>query len=136
MPRRRYAAALVSVLSRSALPYGYTISVWTSGEVLKHDLGSPDVVEIWLFLAGAVAAFSALGVLATLARPRPAKPSPYQLLRAGTTQALAVGGALGATCAIGLIHAVGAWPLASFAATGVYLAIASLEVRELSESEP
>lgn len=133
-PRRGYAAALVSVLSRSALPYGYTISVWTSGEVLRHDVGSPDIVEIWLFLAGATAAFGALGLLAAFARPRPAKPSAYQLLRTGTIQVIAVGAALGVTCAIGLIHAPAAWPVAAFAATAVYLAVASLEIHELTES--
>jgi len=131
-PRRRYSAALVSVLGRSALPYGYTITVWTSGAVLEHDVGSPGIVEIWLFLAGAIAAFALLAALAARAQPRPAKPSPYQLVRTGTIQTIAVGAALGATCAIGLLHTMIAWPLASFAATAVYLTAASVEVRTVA----
>ena len=128
-PWRRYTAALVSVLGRSALPYGYTIAVWTSGAVLEHDLGSPGIGAIWLFLAGAIAAFAALAALSAFVGAQPEQPGAYQLVHTGMVQVIAVGAALGATCVIGLIHTIVAWPLASFAVTAVYLAVAALEVR-------
>ncbi len=43
----RYLAALATVVRGSAIPYGYTITIWTSGVVLEHGHPKPDVGQAW-----------------------------------------------------------------------------------------
>src|SRR5438045_1100713 len=46
----RYASALATVLRASALPYGYTVTVWTSGVVLIRHRGLPTTGQAFLFV--------------------------------------------------------------------------------------
>jgi hypothetical protein len=48
----------------AALPHGYAIVTWTSGGVLIHTHGLPDLLAAYLFLAGAVTGFGAAVLLA------------------------------------------------------------------------
>ena len=58
-------ASFATVITATAIPYGYTVALWCSGALLIHSRGNPSVAEIFLFAAGAVAAF---GLLAQPAR--------------------------------------------------------------------
>ena len=120
--------ALRAVLGGSAVPYGYTLTVLSSHSILSHSHGAPTTVEILLFAIGAIGAFTLLALLSgrTAARSLPA--SRGDLIRAGTMQVFAIGAAFGATVLIGLIPGIAAWPLGAFAATSLYLTIASLEI--------
>ena len=60
----RYKAALRVTVASSAAPYGYTLTIWTSGAVLSHAQGIPNAGEALLFLAGAVFAYALVGGLA------------------------------------------------------------------------
>lgn len=124
----RYASALATVLRGSALPYGYTLTVWTSGIVLIRERGMPSVGEVFLFLVGAVAAFALLGIVVRLTRGTPFDPPRGALRHTGMVHFLAVGAALGAAALIALIHSGVAWPLGAFVATLTYLGLASLEL--------
>jgi hypothetical protein len=55
-----YVHGLRSVLQGVALPYGYTVTVWSSGQELIHVRGVPPVWEVFLFAAGAVSAYATL----------------------------------------------------------------------------
>jgi hypothetical protein len=118
--------AFAAVIAATAMPYGYTVSLWCTGALLIHSRGNPSVAEIALFAAGAVAAF---GALAAQARPR----LPRKLRRpldpglVGALHWFAVGAAVGSAALIANIASWVDWPLASFAATGLYLIGASLE---------
>jgi hypothetical protein len=46
----------------SIAPYGYTLTVWTSGAVLTHARGIPTTVDALLFMVGAVVGFALVGV--------------------------------------------------------------------------
>ena len=46
---------LATVLRGAAVPYGYTVTVWTSGMMLTRERGLPSVGEVFLFMFGAVA---------------------------------------------------------------------------------
>lgn len=122
-----YARALATVVRRSAIPYGYTVTVWTSGAVLEHADRSPNVGDAFLFVAGAVAGFAVVGVLASV-EGHALEPRSGDLLRTGLLQALAVGLALGAAALVALLGGLVVWPLGSFAATLVYLAVAGIEL--------
>ena len=60
----RFRANLRWVVGASATPYGYTLTVWTTGAIVAHHHGLPDEVGALGFAAGAVLAFAFAGVLA------------------------------------------------------------------------
>jgi len=122
-----YRQALKSVGHDSALPYGYTLTVWCSGAVLMHHHGPPPVGDVFLFLLGGVAAFATLATVARSA-PDPQEPQPADLLATGAAHFLAVAGAVGAVALIAAIGCGVAWPLGSFAATLAYLLLATLQL--------
>lgn len=125
------------MMSASAAPYGYTLTVWSTGALLIHFRHLPKVWEIFLFIAGAVVAFATLWLAgrATIERSQPIERSQAHALT-GAIDLFAVGLAVGAAALIAMIPAWVAWPLDSFAATAVYLAVASLQLAlaEMHES--
>ncbi|HEY1524309.1 MAG TPA: hypothetical protein VGF70_14965 [Solirubrobacteraceae bacterium] len=50
MTERRYVAAPGTVLRGSALPYGYTVTVWTSGIMLVRHRGLPSTAQVFLVI--------------------------------------------------------------------------------------
>jgi hypothetical protein len=50
-------AALATVVAASAVPYGYTLTIWGSSAVLLRSLGAPTATEAFIFAAGASAGF-------------------------------------------------------------------------------
>lgn len=120
--------ALTTVLRGSAVPYGYTLTVLASHSVLSHEHGSPDVLEVLLFVVGAVLAFSLLGIAAERIAPEPLETGSRDMIRSGAVHALAVGTAFGAAVLLALVPGDIAWLLTAFAATGLYLTIASAEI--------
>ncbi len=65
----RHLGALATVVRRSAIPYGYTITIWTAGAVLEHGHRKPGVGQAYLFLLGAVAGFAVVALIAARGRP-------------------------------------------------------------------
>jgi hypothetical protein len=125
--RVRFRRSAGTVLSATAMPYGYTAAVWASGAVLSHDRGTPGVGDAFLYLAGLVGAFAVLG--ATLGRrSRPAQPPSLDMMATGMLHAVSAGGAVGAVALIGLIGSWVPWPLGGFAATAVFMLLASLDL--------
>lgn len=50
----RYRDHLQAAVAGAAAPYGYTLTVWTSGAVTAHPRGIPSAADALLLLAGAV----------------------------------------------------------------------------------
>jgi hypothetical protein len=122
---RRYQAHLQAAVATSAAPYGYTLTIWTSGAVTTHSRGIPTALEALLFLAGAVAGFalvgaaahgSALRVLRTPEEPTVRLWGGFHLPSVG----LAIGGS---SLVVALVDGVLAWPLVGFSATSIYLLV-------------
>jgi hypothetical protein len=114
------------VLRGAAVPYGYTITVWTSGMMLTREQGLPSVGQVFLFVVGAGAGFALLGLIVRVTGGTPFEPSSGALRRTGMVNLLAVGAALGGATLVALIHSGIAWPLGAFVATATYLALATL----------
>ena len=130
MRRDEYVRGLQAALRGVALPYGYTVTVWSSGQQLIHARGTPQVWAIFLFAAGAGAAFGTLRTLtpdAVDAAEQPLGARPH-FLRATVIQLAAIAAAIGAAGLVGLIPSPIAWPLGGFAATGLYLAGVAVEL--------
>lgn len=126
-------AALATVVSTSAVPYGYTLAIWGSGAVLVRSLGAPTTADAFLFAAGAIAGFYLVG---QLLEPRsaetlgPTTPNSRYANRvlAGMFDWIAVGAALGAVSLLGYIHSWLPWLVGPLAATVLYLLIASMQL--------
>ena len=88
----RYLSALATALRGTALPYGYTLTVWTSGMMLTNERGLPSVGDVFLFMIGAVAGFVVLGLIVRLTGTAPFDPSFGDLWRTGMIQLVVVGG--------------------------------------------
>jgi hypothetical protein len=126
-------AALATVVSTSAVPYGYTLAIWGSGAVLVRSLGAPTTADAFLFAAGAIAGFSLVGQLLeprsaeTLGPTTPNNRYANRVL-AGMFDWIAVGAALGAVSLLGHIHTWLPWLVGPLAATVLYLLIASMQL--------
>ncbi len=122
---RSYRTHLKSAVATSAAPYGYTLTIWTSGAVTTHARGIPTAWEALLFLAGAVVGF---GVTAALAYGRPSEilaPREHGSVRLwGGFHLVSVGLAIGAAALVtALVKDPVAWMIVGFASTLVYLVV-------------
>jgi hypothetical protein len=132
VPARRASAtgiAFGTIVSASATPYGYTVSLWCSGAVLMHSHPRPGTGEVFLFAAGALSGFALLGAIAhgRLRAAAPLGPGREGVV-AGLLHWFAVGIAVGAVALLAEIPSWIAWPLGSFAATTLYLVGATLQL--------
>jgi hypothetical protein len=129
-------AAFGTLVSTTAAPYGYTVAVWSSGSLLIHIHHTPDIGEVFLFAAGALAGFGLLGILARGSASRGAQlDHPPDRVLSGVLNWFAVGIAIGAAALLAQIHCWVAWPLASFMATTLYLLGASLQLALVSRRQ-
>jgi hypothetical protein len=132
-PRRKRSSttgiALGTVVSASAAPYGYTVSLWSSGALLIHFRGAPNVGEVFLFAAGALAGFALLGmgVRPTLEMSGTIEGSSERVLT-GALHWFSVGVAVGAVALVAQIPSWLAWPLGSVTATTLFLLCSSLQL--------
>jgi len=58
-----YRAAVARVTSILAIPYGFTVTLWSAGALAFARLGPPQVSEVFLFVLGACAGFIGLAVV-------------------------------------------------------------------------
>ena len=126
---RSVQVAMGTIVAASAAPYGYTISIWSSGAVLMQSHGTPHVAEVFAFVAGALTGFGLMGLLARggLTRAEANAHAPDRVL-AGAMHWLAAGAAVGAAALVARIGGWEAWPLAAFAATAIYILGASVQL--------
>ena len=121
-----YRSALRATIAASAAPYGYTLTIWTSGAVLSHARGIPSAAEALLFLGGAVAGYALVAAVALRGSEERLVPEPATAAVWGGLHLFAVGMAIGAATVIAhLVHNVAAWPLVGFLATALYLTVSS-----------
>jgi hypothetical protein len=126
---RAAGLATGTIVSSSATPYGYTVSLWSTGALLLHSHSTPAVWEVFLFAAGAVLGFTLIGLIAH-GRMWAATTLPHgpETVLAGLLHWFAVGAAVGAAALVALIPGWVAWPLASLSATLLYLVGASAQL--------
>ena len=112
-------------MAASAAPYGYTLTIWTSGAVVTHARGIPTAVEALLFLAGAVLGFAAVGAAAHGGAARVLRAPREPTVRLwGSFHLPSVGLAIGGAALVAaLVQGILAWPLVGFLATCLYLIV-------------
>lgn len=118
-----YRDHLQAVIGASAAPYGYTLTIWTTGAIVSHAAGAPDSLEAILFLVGAVSAYACAGAAAhgrvgavlSLGRSR-------EVRLWGALHFPAIGIAVGEAVMIAsLVQGRAAFPITSFTVTFTYL---------------
>ncbi|MEW6581355.1 MAG: hypothetical protein AB1416_01160, partial [Actinomycetota bacterium] len=109
-------AAFGSIVSAGAAPYGYTVSIWSTGAVVAHEHGLPGVGQVFLFAAGALLGFGALAVAARGTATMDTGDVRARIV-AGALHWFAVGVAVGVAALLARLPAVAAWPLGSLVAT-------------------
>ena len=105
--------SLRSSVAASTAPYGYTLTVWASGATAISLLGTPDLPDVLLLMAGAVCAFVSIetfayGSLASRIRVGP----PPQVTVWGSAHWISSGLAILAVWASDhLVHGPAGWAL-------------------------
>jgi hypothetical protein len=118
----RYRSALRATVAASAAPYGYTLTIWTSGAVLSHARGIPSTATALLFLIGAVAAYALVGGLAFGGFSEQLAPDPARSVVWGGLHLFSVGLAITAASLVAhFVQDAAAWALGGFLATALYL---------------
>ena len=126
---KRYKSALRVTVASSAAPYGYTLTIWTSGAVLSHAQGIPNAGEALLFLAGAVAGYALVGGLAFGGLSEQLVPEPARAVVWGGLHLVSVALAIGAASLVAhFVEDVAAWLLGGFLVTGVYLVASAAQL--------
>ncbi len=101
--------------------------------MLIHFRGAPNVGDVFLFLAGALAGFSAIGLLVHRRFGVVEEMSSGRdRVLTGVLHWFAVGVAVGAVALIAQIPGWPAWPLAMFAATTLYLLGATVQLAAIT----
>lgn len=124
---RLYQKGLGATLTQMALPYGFTLSIWSSGEIVRHFHPPPGLGDIFLFLVGAAAAYGLLRVVVRDVEVDGSGVGKGHVLRAGTVHLAAIFGGAGVAAALAQLPVPGAWPVTPFGATLVYLTVVAVE---------
>jgi len=130
MKESNYLKALQTALHGAGLPYGYAVTVSSTGAVLANAQGPPSLLEIYLFAAGAVTAYGILTFLTCATEgeaDRPLTRSPRRI-RAGLFHVGAIALAITSVVPIARLSSAIAWLLGPLFATLLYLAVSSVEV--------
>ena len=110
--------------------YGYSVTITASYGLLTVILGSPSVLEIFIFAGGAILAVALVEAIASggFRHRLEEEPSRVRAL-GGSISFFSVGLALLSAVLVGrIVGGLFAWPLGSFLATLVFLLIFALEI--------
>ena len=137
MKESAYFRALQTALHGAGVPYGYAVTVWSTGATTAGEHGVPGQAEIFLFAAGAATAYGGLRLMTwetggEADRPLPKSPN---LFRAGVVHLAAIGGAIAAALLCAQLDSRFSWFLAALAATLVYLGVSSVESAKVEREQ-
>jgi hypothetical protein len=129
-----YRHQLRAVVSASAAPYGYTLTLWTAGAITTHAAGgAPSAVDALLLLVGAVIGFGAVGALAFGGVNRVLTGRADGVHVWGGMHLPSVGSSiLLVTVLTALVHGHVVWPLVGGVATVAYLLVLAVQFRVAS----
>jgi hypothetical protein len=89
-PSQRLAHNLVA----ESKAYGYTLAIWGAGALLIHEFGTPDALEVGLYIGGALAAIAVLTAVAFGGVLTEHERDGQQVVAASMVHILATGGNL------------------------------------------
>ena len=124
-----YRYHLRGVIAASAAPYGYTLTLWTTGAVASHAEGLPSALDALLLLAGAVAGFALVGTYAFGSINEVLIPRTAGEVRVwGGMHLPSVGSSiLLVALIIHTVRGVWVWPVVGLVATATYLLVIGVQ---------
>lgn len=135
----RYSESLRSAVAACGAPYGYTLSVWTSGALLISAHGLPNLAAALSFMVGSVAGYALVGALAfgNLGDPGGGGDGVGRAPALwGNVHILSIGGAILVSYpASYFLDGHLAWPATGLAATAAYLLLLAAEFALATRSE-
>ncbi|MEV6236639.1 hypothetical protein [Lentzea sp. NPDC051838] len=131
-----YRQQLRAVVSASAAPHGYTLTLWTAGAITTHaEGGVPSAVDALLLLVGAVTGFGAVGALAFGGVNRVLDGQAAGVRVWGGLHLPSVGVSMVlVTVLTSVVHGHLAWPLVGGTATVAYLLVLAAQFRVAGHS--
>ena len=125
-----YRRGLQTSVRNNAAAYGYSVTVTLTLAALSAELGSPNVGQVFLFGAGAVAGFVIVEGAATSFFRHRVRGEPAQVVVIGSALGFAsVGLGVGAATLSGeLIDGGAAWAIGPFLGTVAYLLVVGAEM--------
>lgn len=132
-----YNRNLRSAVGTSAAPYGFTLSVWSTGAVTMSFRDTPDPPQVMLFMVGVVLAFAVVGTLAYRGVRGYSGGERHSVELWGNFHIPAVALSVVSATIIGYLIANDfAWFLIPFVSTTLYLAALGMEFTLAEEKEP
>jgi hypothetical protein len=129
--RARYLSGIKTSVLNNAVAYGYSITITGAFEILNATEGSLSVLDIIVFAAGAVGAFSVVEALVYVGFRQELEEEPVEVVVLGSLFSfLSIGLALGVTLVVGgwLLNGIASWLVGAFLATITYIGFLALEM--------
>jgi hypothetical protein len=125
-----------SVRNNSAA-YGYSVTITATFGVLSALDAGPGIPNVFLFLAGAALAFTAVELIASKGFSVTDHAQPEEVVLIATTfDVFSIATAVGAACLVGwALEGWAAWFVGSLAATWVYMTAVGLELALAERAE-
>lgn len=137
MERQEYRRNLRSAVGTSAAPYGFTLSVWSTGAITTSFQSTPGPPQVLVFIAGVVLAFAIVGTLAYGGIRGYSGGERHSVELWGNFHIPAVGLTVAVATLIGYLVSNGiAWFLCPFLATSMYLITLGLEFAVAENKDP
>jgi hypothetical protein len=125
-----FSRGLQASVRNNYTAYGYSIMITATFGVLASRESTPKVGEIFVFLAGAVAAFVAIELIVSRGLQRAPRGEPAKVAALGAAFSLgSVAAGVGAAALISLgLDGLLAWSTGGFVASGAYVLMAGVEI--------
>ena len=123
-----YRRNLRAAVAFSAGPYGYTLTLWSTGAVLTGTHGIPTPLSAVTFVVGAVLAFATVGASAFGSLKEDLTREKGHEVLWGSGQVFSVGLSISAAVVVGYyVEGFVAWPLTGFVVTALFLLVVGAE---------
>lgn len=129
--RMHLRSALSEVAESATLPFGYSLGVFSTGQLVARRHGPPSLLELLLYALGAVVAYAGLRAVAGddggRSRRRGESRGDPRALTTAAAHAATIAGAIGGAALAARVPGMAAWPLGGLAFTAIYLVGSALE---------
>lgn len=134
----RYARGIRTSVRNNAAAYGYSAMITGTLAVLSTNGGTPATGEVFLFLLGAVSAFTIVEGVASGGFRQRLRGEPAEVVALGSAlsfPSVGAGVGVGAIADVVLDDTL-AWPIGAFGATLTYLVVVAVEMALAERAAP
>jgi hypothetical protein len=125
-----FSRGLQASVRNNYTAYGYSVMITASYGVLTSQESTPKLGYIFLFLAGAIAAFVGIELAISKGFQRAPRGEPSKVVAIGAAFSLgSVGAGVGAAALSAVVlSGLATWPVGGLAASGTYVLMSGVEI--------